>query len=133
MKVIKVLNFKTSEFYFAVVEDQDNRIDPLEIFTQNLTTNTPSHRMANCNRQVLKTNLSKEAAAAEVRIQRKKNPGFITLKKDPEPNPIVRMVKWEHAPDNVVDVVEPEKPSKDVAKDLKEDKLINTKKGTNNV
>jgi len=132
MKVIKVENFKSNEFYFAVVEDQDNRIDPLEIFAENLTTNTPSHRMANCNRTIIKANLTKVAAAAEVIIQRKTNPGSKVLTK--ELTPVVAKIAKQEITRDVP--VEPE-PTKDTAfiKDTKEDKLINnnTKKGTNNV
>lgn len=128
MKVIKVLNFKTSEFYFAVVDDQDNRVDPLEKFGATLATNTPTHRMSNCNRQILKTNLTKEAAAAEVIIQRKLNPGSILPKKESKPTTL-NPIKLE----NTSDIIH-ENESKDVVvKDSKEDKLINTKKGTNHV
>jgi hypothetical protein len=77
MKVIRVENFKTGQEYYASVNDDEMRLDPWGVFSDSLQTLTPSHKMSNVRISILKANVTPEAAAAEVIIQRRLNPNSI--------------------------------------------------------
>lgn len=75
MKLLRVENYKTGEFYFAAVENNDNRIDPLNMFSENfMDTTDPNHMTHNVNRVILKPNLSKEQVSVDMITLKKKYP-----------------------------------------------------------
>ena len=75
MKVVKVENFKTKQFYFASVDDNDNRLDPQKKFSDSFSDNDDRlHKTLNVNRTVIKQHCSPEQASVEVIIQKKKHP-----------------------------------------------------------
>jgi hypothetical protein len=77
MKVIKVKNYITNQFYFASVDDDDSRLDPLGLFSESFQIKSYNHSMISVDYSVIKGNLTKEQAATETIIQRNQNPGSL--------------------------------------------------------
>jgi hypothetical protein len=129
MKVIKVENLKTKQEYYASVDDSELRLDPWGIFSESLQTLTPDHKMSNVRVSVLKINVTPEAAAAEVIIQRRLNPN--SIKPDLKPTHALKEVTHSNVADDI-DNTENSKIAEDASLNTIPNKdLLKNKKGNN--
>lgn len=124
MKVIRVENFKTGQEYYASVNDDEMRLDPWGIFSESLQTLTPTHKMSNVRVSILKANVTSEAAAAEVIIQRRLNPN--SIKPAPPTKKVVKPVI-----NTISEVIEDSDSSQESPANSKD--FLKNKKGNTNV
>jgi len=105
MRVIKVKNLTTSQYYFAKVEDSNGKRDPLNIFND-LLVDQGAAKMSNIDVEVVRKGLSREEATATIiglRIKNKTDRNYIDTTKSTSKKAVVKKVAKKVKPVKVIE------------------------------